>query len=71
MLAENNKKIKGILKLIAPKILRGTQRLGCVHEVLRMGTARWDIKSKALLRSTQHLFTFHIKHEWKRHFMLP
>lgn len=57
MIANNEKRIKGIVKLTALKILRGTQALGCVHEVLYMGTEHWDIKSKMMFRSMQPLLT--------------
>lgn len=53
MLAKNEKRMRGPVELIALKILRETQVLGCVHAVLHMGTEHWDIKSKAMLRSIQ------------------
>lgn len=70
MLANKEKRIKGIVELTALKILRGTQVLNCVHEVLYKGTEHWDIRSKVRLIRIQPLFTFQVKHECKGYFML-
>lgn len=51
MLARNEKRMRGTVELTALKILRETQVLGHVREVLHMGTECWDIKSKVMLRS--------------------
>lgn len=53
MLSKNEERMRGTAELIALKILRQTQVLGCVCELLHMGTEHWDIKSKVIFRSVQ------------------